>query len=225
MSIILTEFFIIYLDFIIIYENTVTTVLSQVVYLPSTIFLKRILQKKSLTQDELIALLKNRNEGGFNYLYDNYSAALYGVILRIVIFKDDADEVLQDVFVKIWNSSAQYDSSKGTLYTWMLNIARNSAIDKLKSKTFQNNLKNQSIPDFVNNHRSLSVDQPDHFHEIQNVVNRLKDDFKDIINKSYFEGFTQQEISDKMNIPLGTVKTRTRAAFAELRELLKEFKL
>ncbi len=183
------------------------------------------MQKKSLTQDELIALLKNRNEGGFNYLYDNYSAALYGVILRIVIFKDDADEVLQDVFVKIWNSSAQYDSSKGTLYTWMLNIARNSAIDKLKSKTFQNNLKNQSIPDFVNNHRSLSVDQPDHFHEIQNVVNRLKDDFKDIINKSYFEGFTQQEISDKMNIPLGTVKTRTRAAFAELRELLKEFKL
>ena len=215
----------IYLDLIIIYDNRVTTVLLVVVYLPSTIFSKRILQKKSLSQDELIALLKNRNEGGFNYLYDNYSAALYGVILRIVIFKDDTVEVLQDVFVKIWNSIAQYDSSKGTLYTWMLNIARNTAIDKLKSKTFQNNLKNQSMPDFVNNNRSLSVDQPDHFHEIQNVVNKMKDDFKDIINKSYFEGFTQQEISDKMNIPLGTVKTRTRAAFVELRQLLKEFKL
>lgn len=183
------------------------------------------MQKKLLTQDELLVLLKDKDEKGFNYLYDNYSAALYGVILRIVIFKDDADEVLQDVFVKIWNSFSQYDPEKGTLYTWMLNIARNSAIDKLKSKTFQNNLKNQSIPDFVNNNESLSVNQTDHFNEIQNVVNRMKDDFKDIINKSYFEGFTQQEISEKMNIPLGTVKTRTRAAFVELRELLKEFKL
>ena len=181
--------------------------------------------KKLLTQDELVALLKNKDESGFNYLYDNYSAALYGVVLRIVIFTDDADEVLQDVFVKIWNSSAQYDSAKGTLYTWMLNIARNTAIDKLKSKNFQNNLKNQSIPDFVNNNKSLSIEQPDHFNEIQHVVNKMKDDFKDIINKSYFEGYTQQEISDKMNIPLGTVKTRTRAAFVELRQLLKEFKL
>lgn len=181
--------------------------------------------KKTLPQEELIALLKDRNVNGFNYLYDNYSAALYGVTLRIVIFKDDADEVLQDVFVKIWNSSAQYDATKGTLYTWMLNIARNTAIDKLKSKNFQNNLKNQSIPDFVSNNSSLAVNQTDHFNEIQNVVNKMKDDYKDIINKSYFEGYTQQEISDNMNIPLGTVKTRTRAAFVELRELLKEFKL
>ena len=191
----------------------------------SILLLTITLQKKSLTQDQLIVLLKDRNESGFNYLYDNYSAALYGIILRIVIFKDDADEVLQDVFVKIWNSSSQYDSGKGTLYTWMLNIARNTAIDKLKSKTFQNNLKNQSIPDFVNNNASLSVNQPDHFNEVQNVVNKMKDDFKDIINKSYFEGYTQQEISDKMNIPLGTVKTRTRAAIAEHRQLLKEFKI
>lgn len=181
--------------------------------------------KKKLTQEELIGLLKDRNVNGFNYLYDNYSGALYGVILRVVVFKDDADEVLQDVFVKIWNSSAQYDASKGTLYTWMLNIARNTAIDKLKSKNFQNNLKNQSIPDFVSNDSALAVNQTDHFNEIQNVVNKMKDDFKDIINKSYFEGYTQQEISDNMNIPLGTVKTRTRAAFVELRELLKEFKL
>lgn len=188
-------------------------------------FSKSILYKKKLTQEELIDLLKDRNVNGFNYLYDNYSGALYGVILRVVVFKDDADEVLQDVFVKIWNSSAQYDASKGTLYTWMLNIARNTAIDKLKSKNFQNNLKNQSIPDFVSNDSALAVNQTDHFNEIQNVVNKMKDHYKDIINKSYFEGYTQQEISDNMNIPLGTVKTRTRAAFVELRELLKEFKL
>ena len=69
------------------------------------------------------------------------------------------------------------------------------------------------------------MNQTDHFNEIQNVVNKMKTDYKDIINKSYFEGFTQQEISVNLNIPLGTVKTRTRAAFVELRQLLKEFKL
>ncbi len=183
------------------------------------------MQKQKISQDELISLLNSRSEAGFNYLYDNYSAALYGVILRIVIFNEEADEVLQDVFVKIWNSSTQYDSSKGALYTWMLNIARNSAIDKLKSKNFQNALKNQSIPDFVNNNVKLSQEQPQHFNEVQNVVNTLKDEYKDIINKAYFEGYTQQEISESLNIPLGTVKTRTRAAFQELRLLLKEFKL
>lgn len=182
------------------------------------------MQKQTLTQSELVNLLISRNEKGFNYLYDNYSAALYGVIVRIVILSDEADEVLQDVFIKIWNSSNQYDASKGALYTWMLNIARNSAIDRLKSKNFQNALKNQSIPDFVNNNVKLSQEQPQHFREVQDVVNKLKDDFKIIINKAYFEGYTQQEISENLGIPLGTVKTRTRAAFEELRKLLREFK-
>lgn len=186
---------------------------------------KHTLQKQKLSQDEIISLLNSRSERGFNYLYDNYSGALYGVILRVVIFSEEADEVLQDVFVKIWNSSKQYESTKGTLYTWMLNIARNTAIDKLKSKNFQNALKNQSIPDFVNNNVNLSQEQPQHFDEVQNVVNKLKDEYKDIINKAYFEGYTQQEISESLNIPLGTVKTRTRAAFEQLRILLKEFKL
>ena len=196
-----------------------------IVYLTIFPLSKHTLQKQKLSQDEIISLLNSRSERGFNYLYDNYSSALYGVILRVVIFNEEADEVLQDVFVKIWNSSKQYESTKGTLYTWMLNIARNTAIDKLKSKNFQNALKNQSIPDFVSNNVNLSQEQPQHFDEVQNVVNKLKDEHKIIINKAYFEGYTQQEISESLNIPLGTVKTRTRAAFEQLRILLKEFKL
>lgn len=196
-----------------------------IVYLTIFPLSKHTLQKQKLSQDEIISLLNSRSERGFNYLYDNYSSALYGVILRVVVFNEEADEVLQDVFVKIWNSSKQFESTKGTLYTWMLNIARNTAIDKLKSKNFQNALKNQSIPDFVSNNVNLSQEQPQHFDEVQNVVNKLKDEHKIIINKAYFEGYTQQEISESLNIPLGTVKTRTRAAFEQLRILLKEFKL
>lgn len=182
------------------------------------------MQKKTLSQEDLIQLLLSRDESGFNYLYDNYAGALYGVVLRIVTYKEEANEVLQDVFVKIWNSIHQLDLTKGSFYTWMLNIARNSAIDRLKSKNFQNDLKNQSIPDFVNDNDGFSIEQHHDFNEVQNVVNALREDYKVIINKAYFEGLTQEEISENLGIPLGTVKTRTRAAFCELRELLKEFK-
>jgi RNA polymerase sigma-70 factor (ECF subfamily) len=79
------------------------------------------------------------------------------VILRIVQSKEYTEEIIQDVFVKIWNSIHQYDASKGRFYTWMINIARNTAIDYLKSKGFQNELKNQSLPDFVYNSAELST--------------------------------------------------------------------
>ena len=86
------------------------------------------------TEEELLNLLKNKDGNAFSYLYDNYSAALYGVILRIL--KQDegaAEDILQDAFMKIWSKMAMYDASKGTLFTWMLNIARNSAIDALRT--------------------------------------------------------------------------------------------
>ena len=180
--------------------------------------------KETLSPDQILSLLLSRDEKGFNYLYKNYSGALYGVIIRIVRYEVEANEVLQDVFVKIWNSVKSFDATKASLYTWMLNIARNSAIDRLKSKSFQNDLQNQSIPDFVSDGIGLSTEQSHEFNEVQDRVNTLRDDYKVIINKAYFGGLTQEEIAEELQIPLGTVKTRTRAALIELREILKEFK-
>lgn len=181
--------------------------------------------KITLTSDQLLSLLIGRDEKGFNYLYQNYSGALYGIIFRIVRYEEEANEVLQDVFVKIWNSIESYDQKKASLYTWMLNIARNSAIDRLKSKSFQNDLQNQSIPDFVNDHVGLSMEQKHDFQEVQKGVDTLRDEYKILINKAYFGGFTQEEISEELGIPLGTVKTRTRAALLELKNILREFKM
>ena len=113
--------------------------------------------KTNYSEEELIVLLKEKNEAGFHHLYDHYSGALYGVILRIVQSKEYTEEIIQDVFVKIWNSIHQYDAAKGRFYTWMINIARNTAIDYLKSKGFQNELKNQPLPDFVYNTTELST--------------------------------------------------------------------
>ncbi|MCZ2082820.1 MAG: sigma-70 family RNA polymerase sigma factor [Flavobacteriales bacterium] len=182
------------------------------------------MKNETISPDQLLSLLMNRDEKGFNYLYRNYSGALYGVIIRIVRYEEEANEVLQDVFVKIWNSIKSFDDKKASLYTWMLNIARNSAIDRLKSKSFQNDLQNQSIPDFVNDGVGLSTEQNHEFNEVGKMVNTLREDYRILINKAYFGGLTQEEIAEELQIPLGTVKTRTRAALLELKEILKEFK-
>lgn len=183
------------------------------------------MKNQTLSSEQLISLLKSKDEKGFNYLYDHYSGALYGVIFRIVQYQEETNEVLQDSFVKIWNSISTFDQNKGSLYTWMLNIARNSAIDRLKSKSFQNDLQNQSIPEFVNENVALSTEQKHEFYEMQNAVNTLREDYRNVINRAYFGGFTQEEISEELGIPLGTVKTRTRAALLELKNILKEFRV
>ena len=180
--------------------------------------------KTTYSEEQLIVLLKERNETGFHYLYDNYSGALYGVILRIVQSKEYTEEIIQDVFVKIWNSIHQYDSSKGRVYTWMINIARNTAIDYLKSKSFQNELKNQPLPDFVYNSKELSTnnDSSDYI-GFNNVLESLEADKQELIDLAYYQGYTQNEISDKLKIPLGTVKTKMRNALIKLKDLLKDY--
>ncbi len=210
-------------DFIIIYDifYFLDFNMKKKIYLESKI---NSLGYPKLSENEVVSLLLKRDESGFNYLYDNYSAAIYGIILKVVVYNEDANEVMQDAFVKIWNSIDQFDNSKGTLYTWMLNIARNTAIDRLKSKAFQNSLKNQTLPDFVHNSEELSSEQKHNFQELEHLINSLKEEYRVIIHKAYYGGFTQEEISEELGIPLGTVKTRTRAALMELRNLLKEFK-
>ncbi|MFC3157647.1 RNA polymerase sigma factor [Chryseobacterium arachidis] len=180
--------------------------------------------KTTYSEEQLIVLLKEKNEIGFHNLYDNYSGALYGVILRIVQSKEYTEEIIQDVFVKIWNSIHQYDPAKGRFYTWMINIARNTAIDYLKSKGFQNELKNQPLPDFVYNSAELSTtNNSSDFIGFNKVLENLETDKQELIDLAYYQGYTQNEISEKLKIPLGTVKTKMRNALMKLKDLLKDY--
>jgi RNA polymerase sigma-70 factor (ECF subfamily) len=105
--------------------------------------------KTTYSEQELVALLQERNEKAFGYLYDNYSAALYGIVNSIIIDKEIANDVLQNVFINIWRKIESYDASKGRLFTWMLNIARNASIDEFRSKGFRHSQQNQSLNDNV----------------------------------------------------------------------------
>lgn len=177
--------------------------------------------KLKYSEDELVDLLKSKNTSAFSTLYDNYSAALYGVILRIVEIEAIAQDILQEAFVKIWNKMDSYDKTKGRLFTWMLNIARNTAIDQLRSAQHRQDMKNRNIDDSVNiinssQSTSSKVDQIG----LKETVAKLKPEYKLIIDLLYFKGYTQDEVAKELQMPLGTVKTRTRAALMQLRELM-----
>jgi RNA polymerase sigma factor (sigma-70 family) len=172
------------------------------------------------SEAELVLLLKERHQNAFSYLYDHYSGALYNVILAIVPEQEQASDVLQEVFIKIWRMAESYDATKGRLFTWMLNIARNASIDMVRSKSYQNSQQNRELTETVYDSGGNTATNIDKI-GLRKLVHTLKDDYKILVELSYFEGFTQDEISKMLNIPLGTVKTRLRAALLQLRELVK----
>ncbi|TAL49530.1 MAG: sigma-70 family RNA polymerase sigma factor [Chitinophagaceae bacterium] len=166
-------------------------------------------------------LLLQRSNSAFSYLYDNYSGALYGIINQIVSDTETANDVLQEVFINIWRKMDLYDSSKGRLFTWMLNIARNAAIDKVRSKGYQDGLKNQPLQENVDAHMVGRVVPKTDDIGLKKVLTKLKEEHRKLIDLSYFQGFTHEEIAKMLDMPLGTVKTRIRNALSQLRNMIQ----
>jgi RNA polymerase sigma-70 factor, ECF subfamily len=179
-----------------------------------------IRRKTVISEENLIALLQSKDERGFSILYDNYSSALFGVISKIVRSEEIASDVMQDAFVKIWKNIESYNRTKGTLFTWILNIARNTAIDKVRSQEFIQTQQNQDIENFVNvidsqQSSSFDIDAIG----LKKLVTKLRPEHQQIVDLLYFQGYTQSEVAEEYGIPLGTVKTRVKSAITHLREL------
>ena len=175
-----------------------------------------------MTQEELLPLLLRKEERAFTQLYDMYSKSLFSIIINLIKDREEAEDVLQEVFVKIWKNVDTYNQSKGRLYTWMLNIARNTSIDKLRSKGFNNSQKNLSSDNFVHllddsNKLTNKIDSIG----LRDFVNKLKPKCIQLIDLLFFKGYTQQEASEELEIPLGTVKTQNRMCMNDLRNYLK----
>jgi len=177
--------------------------------------------KSHIDEVDLIGRLRARDRAALEYLYDHYSAALYGVIFRIIRKEEIAEEVLQDVFVKIWDRFDNYDPEKGRLFTWLVNVARNQAIDKTRSKEISKAKKTGDIENVVSRiDNNEYVEQAIEGIGITDILKELSEDQKFVVEHLYLKGYTQSELSDEFNIPLGTVKTRLRMAMQQLRSTL-----
>jgi RNA polymerase sigma factor (sigma-70 family) len=177
---------------------------------------------KKYNEEELVIALQQQDEQAFSYLYDNYSGAIFGMIYKMVNDKLLSEDILQEGFVKIWNNFSSYDPVKGRLFTWMINLTRNLTIDTLRSKGFKQQSKIYSDENSVNNisDGSRAAEKFDAM-GIRKQLSLLTTDQRQIIDLAYFGGLTQDEISKQLGIPLGTVKTRMRAAILELRKVLQ----
>lgn len=173
--------------------------------------------------DLLIKKFQQKDVSAFEELYTRYSESIYGVIYTILRDKELSEEVLQDAFVKMWNNAENYSSSKGRFFTWILNIARNTAIDRTRSKDYKNNARNQSAAYFVDiiEEKSSFLTSVDAI-GIKKYVALLEPICKKVIHFLFFQGYTQKETAEELDMPLGTVKTRNRICINKLREIIGE---
>ncbi len=173
-----------------------------------------------MQEEQIIKLLWSQDKKVIDVLYDLYSASLYGIALKIVPSEEIAQDVIQDAFTKVWKSCRKYDPSKGTLFTWLLNITRNTALDHLRQyKRLQVN--GHSALDGNVDHYVTEGINPNHI-GVKEIVEDLDDKYRTIIELIYFKGYTQSEVQQHLDIPLGTVKSRAKIAMRELRKVFQE---
>ncbi|HMB63385.1 MAG TPA: sigma-70 family RNA polymerase sigma factor [Eudoraea sp.] len=169
--------------------------------------------------DELVRRFQKKDIIAFEKLYEMYWENICGVVHTIVRNKNLAEEIAQDVFAKIWNNSNSYNPSKGRFFTWILNIARNAAIDEIRSKSYKNQKKNLSTDYFVGIlERGDDLDAKVDTEGLKKLLNKLTEKCIQMISLLYFKGYTQKEAAEELAIPLGTVKTRNRSCISQLRE-------
>lgn len=168
-------------------------------------------------EEHIVKLLEQGDERAVSIIYENYSSALYGVILKITIDEAIAEDALQESFIKIWKNAKKYDSKKAKLFTWLYRIARNTAIDKLRSHNLKFTKEVQIGDSNVYKLATSGLNQDTM--DLKKHVAQLDDKYQIVLDALYFQGMTQQEASEELDIPLGTIKSRLKIGLRELKKV------
>jgi len=170
----------------------------------------------------LIERIVSRDEQAVAELYDRHNRLLFGLILRIIRDRSEAEEILQEVFVLVWTRAETYNVSLGPPAAWLVRIARNRAIDRLRANTVRlRAVESAPVPAPAENPESranLSEQQ----RAVARALDTLPQDQRVLIEQAYFLGLTQSELAERFKLPLGTVKTRIRTGMLALREQLSQ---
>ncbi|WP_425077338.1 RNA polymerase sigma factor [Psychroserpens sp. S379A] len=168
-------------------------------------------------EQQIVQLLEKGDKKALRLLYEHYSDSLYGVILKVTINEEIAQDALQETFVKVWKNAKKYDSKKAKLFTWLYRIAKNTAIDKLRS--FNNRFDKEVQIDKSNVYILPTANLNQDVLDLKEHVARLDKKYQIVLKALFFEGMTQQEASDELDIPLGTIKSRLKIGLRELKKV------
>ncbi|MEM0931490.1 MAG: RNA polymerase sigma factor [Bacteroidota bacterium] len=173
----------------------------------------------TLIEKHIVALLAEKDDKAISLLYEHYGDTLYGVAYKVVKDEDLAQDILQESFIKIWKKCDTYDATKAKLFTWLFRITRNTAIDKLRSI---NNKTDKEVQIDVSNVYKVGVEsiKPDIL-DMQENLEKIELKYQIVLEALFFQGMTQQEASEELDIPLGTIKSRLKIGLRELGKLYK----
>ncbi len=187
-------------------------------------------------QDYDVELLKavaaardERDEAGeaaLGQLYDRYRLILFGVLMRILNNREEAEDVLQEVFLQVWRRAADFDANRGKPFTWLVTLARSRGIDRLRALASRDRvvttITGASAGEAVEDVSDAAMDaiRSEQRGVVNSALSQLPEEQKRPLMLAYFEGLTQSEIATQLGAPLGTVKTRMRSGMIKLRELL-----
>ncbi len=167
----------------------------------------------------LVARLQNGDQKALSDIYDLYSEALYGLCLKVLRSHTGmAEDAFQEAMVKIWKYAASYDPEKGRLFTWMLNITRNTAIDYWRKMDKRSQIQ-EDISDVHISHPNMVKNPDTDTIDVTDQLDNLSSEERDVIELAYFSGMTHHQISGQLKLPLGTVKTRIRRGITKLKKI------
>ncbi len=173
----------------------------------------------------LLQQMGNGDRDAFRTLYQRYANAVYSMALRITRDPDLAEEVTQDVFMKLWNKHDMYNQNRGRFSTWLLSVTRFAAIDRLRYEK----RRFQAVGEALEGPTSQEVHTAQANHELwergqhlRMLLERLPPEQRQVVELAYFGGFTHRELAERLGLPLGTVKSRLRLALAKLRDMWLE---
>ena len=174
----------------------------------------------------LLPAVARGNVSAFEELYDRYASTVYGLLLRILSNADDAQEVLQETFVKAWTSAKMFDSVRGSEAAWLISIARSRGIDRLRSRKVRLEREDEAGREISFLEPATGADtaiQSEERSAVRRALAELPEPQRVALELAYFEGLSQSEIAARLGEPLGTIKTRMQLGMKKLRERLQAF--
>lgn len=171
---------------------------------------------------ELLKAIAAHDEAALAQLYDRYHVILFGLLMRILNNRAEAEDVLQETFLQVWRRAADFDEKRGRPFTWLVTLARSRGIDRLRMLAARERV---AVAGAREESEAVSDAASDAFRSeqrglVNNALHQLPDEQKGPLMLAYFDGLTQAEIAARLGAPLGTVKTRMRTGLMKLRELL-----